>query len=88
MNTVTTITATLLLLLASSCEQPARNQQHTRNASRIDVSWVDENGYSNEEQFTIIVIDGCEYLVSNYDRSRAYTHKGNCRNHQPVDSLQ
>jgi hypothetical protein len=49
------------------------------SAKRIDIHWFDENGYSSQEEFTIITIDSCEYLLADYDRSRMITHKENCK---------
>lgn len=71
----------LVAVIFSSCSNmiPAKEKQYVNSAKRIDVSWNDENGFNYTEEFTVIVIDSCEYLKSNYDRSRSVTHKGNCK---------
>ena len=61
------------------CIEPAKQKESIISAKRIDINWVDENGDNSEEQFTVITIDSCEYLLANYDRSRMITHKGNCK---------
>lgn len=65
--------------LLTSCQEPAKEKQHVNGAPKIDITWVDESGYTSEEQFTILTIDSCEYLFFGYDRSRSMTHKGNCK---------
>jgi hypothetical protein len=69
----------LVAVIFSSCGEPAKEKQYVNSAKRIDVSWNDENGINDHEEFTVILIDSCEYLKSNYDRSRSVTHKGNCK---------
>lgn len=71
----------LLSVIFSSCNNiaPAKEKQHVNSAKRIDVSWNDENGFNDSEEFTVIIVDSCEYLKSNFDRSRSVTHKGNCK---------
>lgn len=59
-------------------EEPAKEKQMTNSARQIDVAWMIQDNYEGYEQFTIVVIDSCEYLISQYDRSRMITHKGNC----------
>lgn len=58
------------------------NNSDTRlvlNTKTFDIVWSDNNGSQQEEQFTVIEIDSCEYLTGQYDRSRFLTHKGNCK---------
>lgn len=69
----------LLSTILVSCNEPAKQREDIVCAKRIDVYWHTENGYSGEEQFTILTIDSCEYLSAMYDRSRTVTHKGNCK---------
>lgn len=57
----------LCTVLLSSCEKNSTNYKK-----------------ENSENYTIgayqvTVIDSCEYVVVNYDRSRSVTHKGNCK---------
>ena len=69
----------LVAVIFCSCVEPAKQKENIISAKRIDIHWFDENGYSSEEEFTIITIDSCEYLLAVYDRSRMITHKGNCK---------
>mgnify|MGYP001260392703 CR=1 FL=1 len=67
----------LVAVIFCGCGKPAKQKENIISAKRIDIHWFDENGYSSEEEFTIITIDSCEYLLAGYDRSRMITHKGN-----------
>ena len=81
-NYLKTIVTTCLLITTvvfCGCREPAKQKENIISAKRIDIHWFDENGGGSEEQFTVITIDGCEYLLANYDRSRMITHKGNCK---------
>ncbi len=75
----------IALILASTfmfcCSDiaPANQTESVEKCKRINLNYKDENGFYSDEEFTIIVIDSCEYLESNYDRSRNITHKGNCQ---------
>ena len=69
----------LVIIFLTGCAEPAKHQENVYWAKRIDVHWTDEDGYEGAECFTIIEIDGCEYLLAQHDRSRIVTHKGNCR---------
>ena len=69
----------LVAVIFCGCGEPAKQKENIISAKRIDIYWLDENGYSSEEEFTIITIDSCEYLLAGYDRSRMITHKGNCK---------
>ncbi len=57
----------------------ANKTESVEKCKRINLNYKDENGFSSDEEFTIIVIDSCEYLESTWDRSRNITHKGNCQ---------
>ena len=59
-----------MLLLFVGCENTSTNYVENKN-KKI-------GGYE------ITIIEGCEYIVINYDRSRSITHKGNCKNHKPL----
>lgn len=62
------------------CSEPNEPVNKPVKPSRkIEVNWTLENGYEDSQTFTVIIVDSCEYLKSNYDRSRSITHKGNCR---------
>ncbi len=77
-----TFAFTYMLLVAvifCGCGEPAKQKENIISAKKIDIHWFDENGYSSEEEFTVITIDSCEYLLACYDRSRMITHKGNCK---------
>jgi hypothetical protein len=41
----------------------------------------DKSGFGD---FRVFVIDGCEYLLYGTDKSFAFSHKGNCKNHQLI----
>lgn len=69
----------LVAVIFCGCREPTKQKENIFSAKRIDIHWVDENGHSSEEEFTVIIIDSCEYLSANYDRSRMITHKGNCK---------
>jgi len=71
----------LVVVLFCGCEtgEPGIQKEKIISAKRIDIQWFDELGYNNEEEFTVITIDSCEYLLARYDRSRMITHKGNCK---------
>lgn len=45
----------------------------------IVVHWNDGTALDQSQQFTLITIDSCEYLIGDYDRGRMIAHKGNCR---------
>ena len=68
----------LVAVIFCGCGEPAKQKENIISAKRIDIHWFDENGYSSEQEFTVITIDSCEYLLADYDRSRMITHKGNC----------
>jgi hypothetical protein len=41
---------------------------------------IEENkNYPAVKKYDVQIIDSCEYIISNWDRSRAITHKGNCK---------
>lgn len=61
--------ATLLIGMMGGCTES--------NVKTKSTDIVINNGGGTVE---IIEIEGCEYLVSYYDRSRSITHKGNCKN--------
>lgn len=69
----------LLLLGAVGCGPAKRDE--TNSPSIIPVSWNGKGGTICQEDFYIVEIDSCEYLISYYDRSMTITHKGNCKNH-------
>ena len=71
----------LVAVLFCGCEtgEPGIQKEKIISAKRIDIQWFDENGSNRIEEFTIITIDSCEYLLARYDRSRMITHKGNCK---------
>lgn len=69
----------LVAVIFCGCGEPAKQKENIISAKRIDIHWFDENGYSSQEEFTVITIDSCEYLLAGYDRSRMITHKGNCK---------
>lgn len=69
----------LLLILISGCTDSGNHEtQVTRSAKVMHVEWT-ENDIIRRERFTVVIIDSCEYLISEQDRSRNITHKGNCR---------
>jgi len=70
---------TLLVGMMSGCLNRA-NTSNIQKSKTANVSWEIESGYVETESFNTIKIEGCEYLVSHYDRSRSITHKGNCCN--------
>lgn len=55
----------LILVVFTSCEQ----QGNVQTYSNVDIG-----------EYGIAIIDSCEYIVDQYDRSRSITHKGNCKN--------
>jgi hypothetical protein len=69
----------LAAIVFFGCEEPSKQKENVISAKKIDIHWIDENGYSDEENFTVVTIDSCEYLLAVYDRSRMITHKGNCK---------
>ncbi len=71
----------VLITIITACNEydPAQQKEIIKSARRIDVIWTDENNFSSSEEFTIIIVDSCEYLVAKHDRSRIITHKGNCK---------
>lgn len=68
-----------LLLLLFGCRPETKENQAVSSARRINITWVDENLSSGEEEFVVVIVDSCEYLMANFDRSRMITHKGNCK---------
>lgn len=80
-NRLNTTFASVLVcvFVLCGCIKSAKQKENIISAKRIDIHWVDENGYNSDEEFTIITIDSCEYLLACYDRSRMITHKGNCK---------
>jgi hypothetical protein len=69
----------LAVIVLFGCEEPSKQKENVISAKNIYIHWVDGNGYSNQEEFTVVTIDSCEYLLAVYDRSRMITHKGNCK---------
>jgi hypothetical protein len=69
----------LITVILCSCEEPTKQQESITSAKKIGLKWTTENGHTYEEQFTVIAVDSCEYLFSQYDRSASVTHKGNCK---------
>ncbi len=68
----------LVFVIFCGCGEPAKQKENVISAKRINIHWFD--GYSpRQEEFTIITIDSCEYLLARYDRSRMISHKGNCK---------
>ena len=76
---------TIILLIAIvfyGCSESTKEIEikNVTMAKKFGVYWLTEDAYrSDYEEFTIIVIDSCEYLVAEHDRSRMITHKGNCK---------
>ena len=46
----------LVAVIFCGCGEPAKQKENIISAKRIDIHWFDENGYSSEEEFTIITI--------------------------------
>jgi hypothetical protein len=63
--------ATLLIGMVSSCEEPTTTTKFTEHSVKIGVSAT---------QLKVVEIEGCEYFLGDYDRSGLFTHKGNCKN--------
>jgi hypothetical protein len=61
--------ATLLIGMVSGCEEPTVQKKTTPVVIKF-----------GDKPLDIVTIEGCEYLISYYDRSRSITHKGNCSN--------
>ncbi len=57
-------TTIFLGLIAGSCDPP--KYEKPRYDPKIG-------------EFSILVIDSCEYIVSGFGKSRNVTHKGNCK---------
>lgn len=72
------IYALLVAVIFCGCTIPAKEKETMYAAKRVDLNWVDENAQKHSEEFTIITVDSCEYLIADHDRSRMITHKGNC----------
>jgi hypothetical protein len=71
-----------ILLLAAVIIIGCQNNPDTRvfsKAKTFDVIWRTDTYGPSDEQFTIVEVDSCEYLIGQYDRSRFVTHKGNCK---------
>lgn len=55
-------------------------QQH----QSFHIEWTDSSdcgcsgSYTNSEDFSIVVIDDCEYLIGHHGDGRFLSHKGNC----------
>lgn len=69
----------LVAVIFCGCGDTAKQKENVRSAKSIDVHWLNENGDSTKEEFTVIQIDSCEYLVADYANRRMITHKGNCK---------
>lgn len=78
-KTIRNLLLILMTVILCSCEEPAKQQESITSSKKIDLKWTAEDGYTYEEQFTVIAIDSCEYLFCHYDKSRSVTHKGNCK---------
>lgn len=65
-------TAVLLVVMASSCEQPTTVTQPSEHVVQLD-------GVGGTK-LKVVVIEDCEYFVGTFDRSAIFTHKGNCKN--------
>lgn len=67
----------LALLLLSGCGDIKGHQEAThREQAEVD--------------YSIIMIEGCEYIavpLKRMTRERSISHKGNCRNHEPVSQI-
>jgi hypothetical protein len=61
------LTSFLLTLISVSCEKNIQNTQITKEIESVE---------HLNKNFSVIVIDSCEYLHGSYDRM---THKGNCK---------
>jgi hypothetical protein len=69
----------LVAVIFCGCGEPAKQKENVISDKRIDIHWFDENGYSSEQEFTVITIDSCEYLLVDYGNNRMIAHKGNCK---------
>ncbi len=69
----------LVAVIFYGCGDTAKQKENVRSAKSIDIDWVDENGDSEKEEFIVIQIDSCEYLVAEDVNRRMITHKGNCK---------
>lgn len=67
-------------LFLFSCNNDNPDTRKVNNAKTFQVDWTNDQGGQISQNFTIVVIDSCEYITGRYDRSRFLTHKGNCKN--------
>ena len=61
--------ATLLIGMASGCEEPTVTKQSTQIVTEFGAHPID-----------IIIIEGCEYLQYSAGKRYSLCHKGNCKN--------
>lgn len=66
-------------IIICGCEETDKQNENINSSKIINVHWFDSNGYKSKEQFVVINIDSCEYLLAGFAKNRIITHKGNCR---------
>lgn len=67
----------LLLLFITSCEtQTVTVKREVKSEPRVYFTSTPYN-----VKFTVITIDGCEYLYKRRSSKGFLAHKGNCKNH-------
>lgn len=68
----------LILLFAmffTSCEDTRGSK--APESKRLE---IDSTSQYSDQNYKVYTLEGCEYVVVGYDRSRWGSHKGNCKN--------
>lgn len=80
-NLLTLAIAYLLVaaVISFGCNEQHKQKDDPSPVNNLDVQWFDKYGESHEQEFTVIQIDSCEYLLSQHTGSRMFSHKGNCK---------
>lgn len=66
------------MILCIGCND-ASDYDEVKRIDTYSIQFGGPDGYLYTEEFNVIIIDSCEYLMGSHDRSRMITHKGNCK---------
>lgn len=65
----------LFAMLFSSCDEDTKPK--APESKRME---LDSTSQYSDQNYKVYTLEGCEYVVFGYDRSRWGSHKGNCKN--------